>query len=186
MSQIRESSAETGLVHAWIDALCINQEDPAAKADEVPAMGDYYRNAELNIIVARETLGEKVLLRRMDWFGTGKGLNTRYGLHQAARKATRWATRVWTIQEGLLGKRHIIAFADQRVAGDLVELGQFYNPRKHLRTGNRVTNWALSNMKSPNTLEGYCGLGNAEAIINLSTPETAEMQTRKRGGAACR
>lgn len=189
MSQIRDTMEKTGLLYVWIDALCIDQNDPAAKARELPAMGDYYRNAELNVIVVREALGEEILLKKIDWFGTGKGANARYGLHQAARvgwkvaealKATRWATRVWTMQEGLLGKRHIIAFADQRIVGELVELGQLYDPRKHKRTGIRFTNWALNSMRSPKTFEGYCGLGTAEAILNLSTSEMAQMQMRVR------
>ncbi|KAH6688442.1 heterokaryon incompatibility protein-domain-containing protein [Plectosphaerella plurivora] len=46
-----------GLKYIWIDSLCILQDSGADKAVEIPLMGDYYENAELNIAAATEAIG---------------------------------------------------------------------------------------------------------------------------------
>ncbi|KAH7347292.1 heterokaryon incompatibility protein-domain-containing protein [Plectosphaerella cucumerina] len=46
-----------GLQYIWIDSLCILQDSGADKAVEIPLMGDYYENAELNIAAATEEIG---------------------------------------------------------------------------------------------------------------------------------
>lgn len=46
-----------GLKYLWIDSLCILQDSGADKTVEIPLMGDYYGNAELNIAAATEDIG---------------------------------------------------------------------------------------------------------------------------------
>ena len=51
----REASITTqrlGLRYLWIDSLCIIQDDPTDKEQEIPKMASYYENAELNISAA--------------------------------------------------------------------------------------------------------------------------------------
>ena len=38
--------------YVWMDFLCINQSDPEDKAEQVPLMADYYRNAEVCIVIS--------------------------------------------------------------------------------------------------------------------------------------
>ncbi|CAG8463777.1 2438_t:CDS:1 [Cetraspora pellucida] len=81
----------------WLDALCINQEDPNDRHSQLVAMSEIYRQASYVI----------VLLEQSD-FGYGPG----FMLNKTAiLNLKRWTQDVWTAQEHLIG--NIVVFCDK-------------------------------------------------------------------------
>ncbi|KAI0532368.1 heterokaryon incompatibility protein-domain-containing protein [Xylaria digitata] len=109
-----------GLKYLWIDRFCINQQIAQEIEDQVPKMDVIYNNSELTIIVAagedpnygipgaRERtpvqphgkVGDYYLVSTMD----DPVLNI---------LRSKWATRAWTYQEGILARRRLIFTDDQ-------------------------------------------------------------------------
>ncbi|OAL54556.1 HET domain protein [Pyrenochaeta sp. DS3sAY3a] len=113
--------------HCWIDNFCIKQDDAADKAEQIPLMGDIYRNAQVVAIVLTTEFGydqrqvDAVALTLQpvleawenetelteDFVGywrKGRGRERiLLGMRGLARltKAS-WGTRIWTLQEFIL------------------------------------------------------------------------------------
>ncbi|KAK1660160.1 heterokaryon incompatibility protein-domain-containing protein, partial [Colletotrichum godetiae] len=106
-----------GYRYLWIDKYCIDQEDEREIEDQIRRMDLIYSNAEITIVAAaglNETYGlpgvgladrlKQDVLR----LGDITVINT--GPHPACyvELTSRWSTRGWTFQEGLLSQRRII------------------------------------------------------------------------------
>lgn len=110
-----------GVQYAWVDSWCMPK-DPHERALEIAKMGDYYSQAsavavllpDVNIPTRYTSLGNNVpfdlrLARRRD---AGLG-------HQILASA--WRSRVWTIQEGLLGQSCIVKTRHQLLDGEYLD-----------------------------------------------------------------
>ncbi|KAH8896203.1 HET-domain-containing protein, partial [Thozetella sp. PMI_491] len=123
---VRDSSVvakKLGYKYLWVDKHCIDQDSPADKHEQVQAMHVIYGNARLTLIAAA---GEDCQ------YGL-PGVASRERIEQSALSidgnlyvqnfphvsqavgGSRWATRGWTLQEGLLSHRRLI-FTDHQVA----------------------------------------------------------------------
>jgi hypothetical protein len=87
----------------WIDQLCINQDNPTEKAQEVSKMRQYYSNASFTLISINTELGDITNTDLMDILK--KIINSE------------WFTRSWTYQEGWLSKHTIFMFDDKLIDG---------------------------------------------------------------------
>jgi hypothetical protein len=108
-----------GYRYLWVDRYCIPQEHSAAKDDLINRMGEIFSASSLTIIAACGEDSESGLA----------GISTRRsaqlslkvnGHHLVALvsspnevKASKWTTRGWTYQEGLLAQRRLI-FTDKQ------------------------------------------------------------------------
>ena len=113
--------------HCWIDTLCIDQSDPEDKKRQIPLMGEIYGKAEVVAIIFKTAIGlaqkevDRIvanvegaveMVREGNWKDEGQKWQTkqrRRHLKEAMdclELFTRspWATRVWTLQEFVLGK----------------------------------------------------------------------------------
>jgi hypothetical protein len=128
-SALRHIRRQDRDVTLWVDAICINQQDPGEKGHQVRHMGDVYAGAEevlvwlgpsttkidallesISWIDARATEAQAVG-RQDDWRGLchrfmnhrppGIGLEDPSELRQAVEELLRrpWFTRVWVLQE---------------------------------------------------------------------------------------
>ncbi|KAJ9150227.1 hypothetical protein NKR23_g3711 [Pleurostoma richardsiae] len=112
-----------GYKYLWVDKYCIDQDSVADKHDQVKAMHLVYGNARLTLIAAagedseyglpgvgcRERVEQNAL-------SIGDYLYIRTFPHaSSALDASRWATRGWTLQEGILSNRRLI-FTDHQVS----------------------------------------------------------------------
>ncbi|KAE8366548.1 heterokaryon incompatibility protein-domain-containing protein [Aspergillus caelatus] len=101
--------------YLWIDALCIVQDDQTIKSGLIEMMDKIYAEAALNIVVATAAnpendyyipgVGEPRTRRQA--VSTVKGLRFLTSLpdYNNAIEQSRWATRGWTFQEGVLAQR---------------------------------------------------------------------------------
>ncbi|KAK0708477.1 heterokaryon incompatibility protein-domain-containing protein, partial [Lasiosphaeris hirsuta] len=112
-----------GYRYLWVDQDCNDQGNPNVLEKQVNAMDAVYGNAHLTIIAAA---GEDsayglpgVGLRprvTQQLISLGKTTFIRTFTHlQETLKASKWATRGWTFQEGVLSTRKLI-FTDHQVA----------------------------------------------------------------------
>ncbi|KLL04768.1 MAG: heterokaryon incompatibility protein [Mycoplasmataceae bacterium RV_VA103A] len=88
--------------YLWMDQLCIDQDDWRERGEEIRKLHQYYRNAKVTLIAIQTELGEK----KNDLFYVFKRI-----------LSSKWLTRSWTIQEGLLSKQTIFMFDDCLVDG---------------------------------------------------------------------
>ncbi|KAI8958511.1 HET-domain-containing protein [Daldinia sp. FL1419] len=108
---------QLGLRYLWVDRYCIDQRNVEAKAFHISHMDVIYRGAELVIVAAAgsdENYGlpgvgstprlqqETVQLESSTIFTTGP--DPRWHVQENSR----WSTRGWTFQEGLLASRRLI------------------------------------------------------------------------------
>ncbi|KAH8672796.1 heterokaryon incompatibility protein-domain-containing protein [Tricladium varicosporioides] len=130
---------QLGERYLWADRLCIIQDDPDDKKNQIEAMGDVYLSARLVLIVA---YGDS-----MDFGIPGVGHRRSIFQHHESVSGlqitnvikevegdplTRWSTRGWTYQEAVLSRRRLY-FTNVRA---FFECGQSichedqYNPEK--------------------------------------------------------
>lgn len=94
----------------WVDALCINQADPEERSEQVLRMGDLYSKAERVVIWIG--LGAPGTAEIFDQ--TGEGEDSRRPPDTRDSDAIRylfsspWWSRVWTVQELVLGNSVIV------------------------------------------------------------------------------
>ncbi|KAJ4303213.1 hypothetical protein N0V90_002106 [Kalmusia sp. IMI 367209] len=110
--------------YLWIDALCIVQNDPEMKMKLISRMHDVYGGAYLTIVAATSTSqtedyaipGIGTSRQRQQFVETVEGLRliTAYPDYNQSLEQSRWATRGWTFQEGLLSKRCLM-FTDHQM-----------------------------------------------------------------------
>ena len=106
---------EIGIPYLWVDKYCIDQSNANEKHSLIRQMDKIYRGAELTIIA---TAGQDAelglpgvsgLARPPQRFLTigGQRYSVFPDLTERVRKS-RWSTRGWTYQEGLLSRRRLV------------------------------------------------------------------------------
>lgn len=116
-----------GYRYLWIDRYCIPQDDLPAKQIQIENMGHIYSRSVLTIIAAAgagpeyelpgvsERWRAEQLTVQVGAAAQGKGISL--ALYERPRVAivdSKWHTRGWTFQEGLLSRRRLV-FTDQMV-----------------------------------------------------------------------
>ncbi|KAJ9649476.1 hypothetical protein H2199_000251 [Coniosporium tulheliwenetii] len=110
---VGREACRRGLHFIWIDSFCIDQKDEKDKAEQIPFMADYYRNAECCVVVS-ESLRRR-LRPEFDpsryFFDSGHSITDRLlgwtiGFHY---------NRVWVFQETKLAKEVITRAGDVRI-----------------------------------------------------------------------
>ncbi|KAH7131725.1 heterokaryon incompatibility protein-domain-containing protein [Dactylonectria estremocensis] len=116
-------SKKLGFQHLWVDRYCIDQRDANVKHDQISQMNSIYHNASLTIIAAA---GQNpnygipgVVSRRWNkqpaariGCGDVELLSTMRHPHDTIR-SSKWSTRAWTFQEGVLSRRRLVFTDDQ-------------------------------------------------------------------------
>lgn len=120
-STLASMSQRLGIRHLWVDRWCIDQDNGNDKAREIPRMRDYYRGASACVVlvgphakrfscVPQQT---GVILSASQQLRLNKdGLRSVF--------ASRWASRVWTMQEALMSRQTIFAVQGQLLDGDFI------------------------------------------------------------------
>ncbi|KAK7999129.1 heterokaryon incompatibility protein-domain-containing protein [Apiospora marii] len=109
--------------YLWVDSLCIVQDDANDKLEQLPIMGNVYRQAYLVIVAAAGNdahaglPGMRDTVRR-EWQPTEiiKGVRfaaVRPSLDEALKRTT-WDSRGWTFQEMTLARR-ILVFTERQI-----------------------------------------------------------------------
>ncbi|KAF5242109.1 hypothetical protein FAUST_3469 [Fusarium austroamericanum] len=114
--------AATNMVVFWIDQYCINQQCNNHKSEQVPRMGEIYSNAT-NVACLLPTVDRvlpanvrnRTMVMRRDEFSEATAT------FRAQIKASRWFTRVWTWQEGLLARKSMFVTSNDVLDGWLVD-----------------------------------------------------------------
>jgi hypothetical protein len=116
-----ETVMKLGMKFLWVDRYCIDQTDVQDKHDQISQMDSIYANARITIIAATKVSetglpGTGSTLRKNQPSLSIRGLkiastlpHSRYLVDQS-----KWVTRGWTYQEGILSKRRLI-FTDSQV-----------------------------------------------------------------------
>jgi hypothetical protein len=111
------------LRYLWVDRYCIDQRNDQDKHDQISQMDTIYANAQLTIIAAAGddptfglpgAGGRSRIPQPLVRVGEHLIASTLPSLSFSLRE-TKWASRAWTYQEGLLSKRRLI-FTDRQVA----------------------------------------------------------------------
>lgn len=112
---------ELGFRYLWIDRFCINQQVQAEIDEQVPKMDLIYNNSELNIIAAAgedPSYGLPGIQSRNpsqpcaqlgDYFLVSTLVDPTHSI-----QTSKWMSRAWTYQEGVLSRRRLI-FTDEQV-----------------------------------------------------------------------
>ena len=120
-----------GINYIWLDRLCIDQEDTVQKQINIDAMGEVYGGAFATIILAVPFQGASeqglpgLSAQRMTWqrvenVGRMKLATTLPSLEMAIA-TSKWNSRAWTFQEGLLSSRCIL-FGPEQVFFECAEM----------------------------------------------------------------
>ncbi|KAF3066286.1 hypothetical protein CFAM422_009188 [Trichoderma lentiforme] len=120
---IRDAMAVTqaaGFRYLWVDRYCIDQNNPTLKHEQIRQMDAIYSNAEVTIIAAAgedenyglSGVGKKRPATRTAHIGD-VAVVWLPGDPQAAIKSSKWSTRGWTFQEGVLSRRRLV-FTEQQ------------------------------------------------------------------------
>ena len=101
----------------WIDAICLNQDDGAEKADQIPLMGQIYKNASRTLVWLGEPeentfqtlIFMKTVIKYAEEHDDIKYISSEHSYPQeweAVRRYMRraWFKRLWVIQEAVLSK----------------------------------------------------------------------------------
>ncbi|KAI1325729.1 heterokaryon incompatibility protein-domain-containing protein [Xylariaceae sp. FL0255] len=110
-----QATEKLGFGYLWVDRFCINQGNREELAEKIPRMDLIYNNAELTIVAA---VGEDpeyglpgIRPRRIDQpqgkIGKHYLISTMIDPVEFI-KESKWMTRGWTYQEGLLSRRRLI------------------------------------------------------------------------------
>ncbi|KAF2850240.1 HET-domain-containing protein [Plenodomus tracheiphilus IPT5] len=107
---------QLGYRHLWVDEYCIDQKDDNHRNDQIKKMDQIYRNADLTIVAAAgenkmSGLPGVRLTKRKDRqvvcvddvtvISNGDWPNLKV-------RKSKWFTRAWTLQEGLVSKRMLV------------------------------------------------------------------------------
>ncbi|MCJ1244821.1 hypothetical protein MMC30_002021 [Trapelia coarctata] len=118
---------ELRINHLWIDRLCVEQEDPVQKKANIAAIGEIYGAAFATIVLAVPSeahyLGltlpglpglsaQRIPFRHVEKIGKPKIATTLPSLEMTIG-TSKWSSRAWTFQEGLLSSSCIIFGPEQ-------------------------------------------------------------------------
>ncbi|KAL5323673.1 hypothetical protein ACEPPN_008213 [Leptodophora sp. 'Broadleaf-Isolate-01'] len=109
-----------GFRYLWIDRYCINQQNKSETAAQLQAMGSIYRNSQLTIIAAAgddPTYGLPGVRKRHRQHQSHAQIGETYirGIQRIDHivQPSRWNSRGWTYQEGILATRRLIFTTSQ-------------------------------------------------------------------------
>ncbi|PMD31737.1 hypothetical protein L207DRAFT_408633, partial [Hyaloscypha variabilis F] len=116
-----KATLRIGLRYLWADKYCINQNDPGDKHKQIRQMDKIYANAKVTIIAATSVLVDGLpgvgrierpsqACLQLGGLILGRTLREPHWIVGASK----WSTRGWTFQEGLLSRRRLI-FTDEQV-----------------------------------------------------------------------
>lgn len=137
-----------GFQYLWVDKFCIDQENSAAKHDQIQQMRSVYENAELTLIAAAGTDGSYGLpgvgcrSRTVQPIARLQGvsvISTMRDPHMVIR-SSHWATRGWTYQEAVLSRRRLV-FTDEQLYFECNAMNCWESVHSHL-------DWLHTNDKS--------------------------------------
>ncbi len=104
--------------YLWVDAICINQDDETLKKEQLGYMADIYRGALASIIsLSGESANDglpgvsnhpRTHHQRRIGFGESNTMLEKTPTAATQIQLSKWATRGWTFQEGLLSRRRIL------------------------------------------------------------------------------
>lgn len=108
--------------YLWVDKYCINQLDKKVKKEQIGQMGKIYGAAALTIVAAAGSdahfglPGVSVSRRRPQASAhvQGRLLAETFPLPEHSINKSKWATRGWTYQEGVLSTRRLV-FTEEQV-----------------------------------------------------------------------
>lgn len=112
--------------YIWIDSLCIVQDDELDKAKYLSVMDAIYAHAVLTIVNATTT-GTSLCLSGIEQMGNRRtqrpfqlngawlteSLDPGHNFYAGYLERSKWSTRGWTFQEGLLSRRCLVFTSDQ-------------------------------------------------------------------------
>lgn len=105
-----------GIVYAWIDTCCINQDDLQDKKREVPKMGEYYSNATACAVLPDSEKRDvddliasiKILFSTNTQFVAPAHAWALTCVYYSRFLRDIWFTRIWTVQEFMLNKTVVV------------------------------------------------------------------------------
>ena len=117
---------DLGVGYLWVDALCIQQDNPVAMAHAIAAMDAVYQGAYLSIVAAagvdswaglpgvgKGDGGKRRSVQCYEKVGNLTLANAAKGFEHVMLDSV-WYTRAWTLQEYLLSNR-LLVFAEEQV-----------------------------------------------------------------------
>jgi hypothetical protein len=108
----------SGLEYCWIDQQCIDQNSEADKAAEIRRMGNYYAQAAITYVMVPEW--SVTFTWELDGFCMSHWQAARAVEEVGNLEKTKWARRVWTLQEASLSGRTV--FVGRNVIKSAAEL----------------------------------------------------------------
>lgn len=117
-------TSQLGFQYLWVDRYCIDQQDATEMAAQIQIMGLIYRGAEVTIVAAAgkdESCGlpgvgtTPRIKQNIINLGSCTILATSQDPSSFIRKKSRWCTRGWTFQEGLLSRRRLLFTGHQTI-----------------------------------------------------------------------
>ena len=115
------ATKELGLNFLWVDKLCIDQDNPDTKHDQISHMDFVYRGAEITIVAAAGEdentglPGVGTRRRRVQPIAQLEDIKITSSMSHPFHTITnsRWWTRGWTYQEAVLSRRCLVFTEDQ-------------------------------------------------------------------------
>ncbi|KAI0381327.1 heterokaryon incompatibility protein-domain-containing protein [Hypomontagnella monticulosa] len=141
LNQVQASQHATNTKQLlWIDQICINQDDPAEKVDQIYRMGEIYSKAEKVFIwlgptannsdLALENMPRMLdeilainnaILSRQDLpDDTAAAINADHGRIYGHLLSRQWFRRLWTVQEALLARKLVVMCGYREVDFELL------------------------------------------------------------------
>lgn len=120
-ARLKMLSKRLAVRYFWVDRWCINQQDEVEKACEMANMRDYYIGASGCVVLAGPEAEPFQCLPRHN--GAILSAYQQILLNSAGLQSlirSRWATRVWTLQEALLSRQLVYSVQNQLIDGDFI------------------------------------------------------------------